>query len=669
MQLRHHGRIVLDGLDAALAAEPARGGAGVFLRATASYDGSRHRFRLGAIAGLKRFTCAYRYDPFWMRPVAGTRHAEVPAETQYLLAERRDGLCVLIVPLFEDPFRFALSGDEGGLELIGETGDAFRTGRGGLVAFVATGRDPDKLVESSARAVMSRLRTGRLRCEKRLPEFVNQFGWCTWDAFYQQVSHDKVCEGLRSFAAGGVEPALLILDDGWLDFAHSPTGGQRLCSLGANDRFGGTLAPTVRSAKTEFRVRTFLVWHAVGGYWAGIDPARLPAYGVREIVRSYGPGILRHTPDANHMFSPVSDHIPPAGIAAFYEDFHRGLAAWGVDGVKVDNQASIEGLASGMGGRVGQYRAYREALERSARKHFRGNLINCMSNANETHLMCRDSSLLRTSTDFWPAIPGSHGAHLYTNAQVGVWFGRFIHPDWDMFQSGHERGAFHAAGRAVSGGPVYVSDKPDSHDFDLLRKLVLHDGTVLRADRPGVPTRDCLFRDPTREPVLLKVLTYNGPAAFIGLFHCQYHADESQRRVLAAKVSAADAPDLGGRDVVMFRHRGGSLRRLAAGAACRVRLREGEWELCTLAPIQRGLAVIGLTDKFNSAGAVAARRDHGGVSRLILRDGGDFTAWCARRPRRVTVRGRDATFRFDARTGRLDVRLDRPGRQTLVIRR
>ena len=70
-----------------------------------------------------------------------------------------------------------------------------------------------------------------------------------------------------------------------------------------------------------------------------------------------------------------------------------------------------------------------------------------------------NSTLTRTSTDFWPTLPASHGEHLYVNAQVSAWFGEFVHPDWDMFQSGHPMGGFHAAGRAVSGGPVYVSDK------------------------------------------------------------------------------------------------------------------------------------------------------------------------------------------------------------------
>lgn len=43
------------------------------------------------------------------------------------------------------------------------------------------------------------------------------------------------------------------------------------------------------------------------------------------------------------------------------------------------------------------------------------------------------------------------------------------------------------------------SDKPGQHDFDLLRKLVLPDGAILRSKLPGRPTRDCLFSDPARD--------------------------------------------------------------------------------------------------------------------------------------------------------------------------
>lgn len=46
---------------------------------------------------------------------------------------------------------------------------------------------------------------------------------------------------------------------------------------------------------------------------------------------------------------------------------------------------------------------------------------------------------------------------------------------------------------------IFCSDKPGSHDFNLLKKLVLPDGSILRAKLPGRPTRDCLFSDPARD--------------------------------------------------------------------------------------------------------------------------------------------------------------------------
>ena len=81
-----------------------------------------------------------------------------------------------------------------------------------------------------------------------------------------------------------------------------------------------------------------------------------------------------------------------------------------------------------------------------------------------------------------------------------------LQPDWDMFHSKHPAALLHATARAVSGGAVYVSDKPGHHDFSLLRRLVLPDGSVLRARLPGRATRDVLFDDPMRDGrTLLKV--------------------------------------------------------------------------------------------------------------------------------------------------------------------
>ena len=65
-------------------------GEGVFVKFTAAEPKSRHVFSLGTLAGVQRFTCCHRYEPFWMKPAAGTRGGEVPVETQFLLLERSD---------------------------------------------------------------------------------------------------------------------------------------------------------------------------------------------------------------------------------------------------------------------------------------------------------------------------------------------------------------------------------------------------------------------------------------------------------------------------------------------------------------------------------------------------------------------------------------------------
>lgn len=114
--------------------------------------------------------------------------------------------------------------------------------------------------------------------------------------------------------------------------------------------------------------------------------------------------------------------------------------------------------------------------------------------------------MARASDDFYPDDPASITPHIVASAYNSLFLSPIAVPDWDMFHSEHKGADLHAAARAVSGGPVYVSDKPGKHNFDRLKQLVLPDGSVLRALAPARPTRDCLFRDVTKDlRTLLKV--------------------------------------------------------------------------------------------------------------------------------------------------------------------
>jgi raffinose synthase len=648
---------VLNGLGPGLAAEVDPLEHGMFVCATASHSGSRHVFTLGEIVGLERFTLCHRYEPFWMKPRAGSSLGEVPAETQFLLA-RLERSWLLLVPLIGELFRFSLRGRaDGRLELLGETNDCFSAGLGGLALYVAVGDDPFSLLEAGARSVNQRLGLGVLRKDKPLPAFVDHFGWCTWDAFYQDVSAEQLCAGLACFRDAGVAPRFVILDDGWQSTRRTPTGERRLTAFAANEKFGGDLSSCVREAKQTFGVETFLVWHALIGYWGGVDGEALPGYGVEDQVRRFGEGILAHQPTCNEeWWGGLVGVVPAAHVSRFFDDYHASLAAQGVDGVKVDNQAVLEGVAQRQGGRIPLTRAYRDALESSVEKHFQGRLVNCMANAQETWYGSPRSTLTRSSIDFFPKRPETHAEHLYTNAQVGLWFGQFMHPDWDMFQSAHEWGAYHAAGRAVSGGPVYVSDKPGEHDLALLAKLVCSDGSVLRAGAPGLPTLDTLCVDPTREPRPLKIWNRNGERALLGVFNAQRAADDAC--ALDGDFGGADIPGFAERELACYAHQAGTLERLGPRDRRPFTLAARGFELFTLAPIQAGFAAIGLADKLNSGAAIAGEAWSGSERcRLRLRDGGRFIAFSERAPIRVEASGRPHPFHHDASSKTLTIEL------------
>jgi raffinose synthase len=668
-------RILSNELDPGLNCEPTHSDSeldsgGLFLRAHASRSGARLVLSVGRIPELRRFTACHRYEPFWMKPRAGTLLSEVPSESQFLLVELEGGGWLAWVPLLDEPFRFSLRGHpDGRLELLAETGDPHLAGYGGLALFVASGPDPFELMERGARAVSRRLGSRcRLRKEKPLPDFINSFGWCTWDAFYQEVSAEKLRAGLLAFQAAGVPPRFMILDDGWQTEHFLPTGERRLTSFAANEKFGGDLRACIAEAKQDFGIATFLVWHAMIGYWGGVDPEALPGYSVVEQPRRFGEGILTHTPRCDEeWWGGLVGLVPASEIGRFYDDYHRQLAEQGVDGVKVDNQAVLEALGARQGGRVRLSRCYREALESSVERHFSGRLLNCMANAQETFYGSPGSTLTRTSIDFFPRRPESHSAHLYANAHVGLWFGQFMQPDWDMFQSGHEWGAFHAAARALSGGPVYVSDRPGEHDVALLRKLVCSDGSVLRGDGPGLPTLDSLCVDPTRESLPLKIWNRSGRAGMLGVFHALYAAGQAQP--VSGTLCASDVPGLRGESFACYEHNTRRLSELARTERRTISLSERQFELFSLVPIERGFAALGLADKFNGPAAVRSLHWQGADQcRLCLADGGEFLAFCERPPQNVQAGTEALAFRYEAASRALRVTLGPEQARELLIR-
>ena len=434
------------------------------------------------------------------------------------------------------------------------------------------------------------------------PAWHERLGWCTWNAFYQDVDEAKVTAGLEAWERAGLVPKTLILDDGWLDVRRFSDAEQNpgvrvnlaLRSFDADPaKFPGGLGPMIRRVKERFGVERVGVWHTLMGHWCGVDPESDLGrrYGVRAVTaRDTGMFVLPVVPDRGA--------VPADRISGFFHDWHARLASQGVDFVKVDNGGSLVELC-GPEEEQGFVAAYHAAVRASAAEHFGpGGLLPCMSMvpaAADAPDPGRSVFAFRNSDDFYPDKVHSHRQHVRDNAANALWTSGFARPDWDMFYSRHPWAGYHAAARAVSGGPVYVSDRVGESDPTLIRRLLDGDGRALVFDGPTEP------------------LTLHGPFTVVRNRHERGAYAAETLGVFSAEEAAGPAtacplpPTEPGEGSAEFRTDGG------AGD-------HPDWELVHRVAYANGLAVFGWSDALCPPVTVRAVEAVGGDAlRVTLR--------------------------------------------------
>jgi raffinose synthase len=341
---------------------------------------------------------------------------------------------------------------------------------------------------------------------------------------------------------------------------------------------------------------------------------------------------------------------------------------------------------------------YNNAMENSVAERFTSDnggidCINCMCHSTENLYRYHATSVARASEDFFPDRSDSQTVHIVNVAYNSLFLGEICLPDWDMFHSLHEYAPLHAAARAVGGCPVYVSDKPGRHDANLLRKLVMPDGTVLRANLPGRPTRDCLFANVGTDKVsALKIWNQNNVGGVVGAFHVQgveWNFDTHENEVveenpapLTATVTPKDVESLRGKEgpFCAWRHQSATLEFLENDSSeMKAELNHREWEIFSIVPVQTTGDVmwgpIGLANMMNSGGGLLHADEPLEQTTTITADGltatataaglsargpGLFVGYCQPAPTRVLIDGTTVTelqFDHDEQTGKLSFQL------------
>lgn len=322
-------------------------------------------------------------------------------------------------------------------------------------------------------------------------------------------------DAVDKLAENKVNVSSLIIDDNWQSIDYK---GSSQFQYGWNEfeaepqAFPSGLKHTIsRIRNTHPTIKHIAVWHALLGYWGGISPGGKIAKTYKTIEVDRKDAKRRDLPLGGKMLV-----VAKEDVSRFYNDFYTFLRDCGIDAVKTDAQFMVDTWVEA-GARRDLIKTYLDAWTLSTLRHFGAKAISCMSQIPQALFYSqmptnRPTILVRNSDDFFPEVPASHPWHVWVNAYNAILMKHLnVLPDWDMFQTVHDYSGFHAAARCVSGGPIYVTDVPGSHDMDLIGQMT---GTTPRGRtvifRPSVLGRAVSPYMGYDDDSLLKVGSYHG---------------------------------------------------------------------------------------------------------------------------------------------------------------
>ena len=196
--------------------------------------------------------------------------------------------------------------------------------------------------------------------------------------------------------------------------------------------------------------------------------------------------------------------------------------------MKVDYQSQFrwyEKLAMPIGQAADNFH---HAIEKADDKYFGGALINCMGMATE-NFWNRKSAVCRFSGDFSPENRKWFSGHILQCAYNSVVQGSVYYGDWDMWWSDDTQAKKNAVIKAMSGGPIYVSDKLGRSKKDVIMPTVLSNGRVIRLASPAKPAPDCLFEDARESGKAFKLFNRHNENGILAVFNI----DQDEKEVTA----------------------------------------------------------------------------------------------------------------------------------------
>ncbi|GAA5807534.1 hypothetical protein MFLAVUS_000897 [Mucor flavus] len=423
----------------------------------------------------------------WLTPIGGMTKFKHDTNQQWLLLlYKEQGNIHLWLPVAQSADAWLSPGINNTIDFNCSSDKASETH---LLIASTTTDDFYRLIETALNYYTRFIKKQSDKIEYKDISMLQNLGYCTWNAFGKSINKEKLFNSLDSLQSNDIPVKYVIIDDGWQETSYERITSMEACK----NKFPGGLKETVSEIKSKYPFVEFVgVWHALWGYWNGIDETFGKDY---------------------DYYSAIDNKNNKIGLIGnpkkFYNEFYSFLSDAGIDFVKVDNQGSFQDLM--IKDKISVWDSYRKAMVENAEEFLQSHVVHSM--ALTPHILLNPilpqshKSIFRNSDDFFPNEDESHSWHIYANAINTLWKTPALVGDWDMFQSHHSFAEYHAASRAISGGPIYITDIPNEHNTKLIYRLVgqtRHCGyNVLLSKQSPHATFDTVFGNPMEKECVL----------------------------------------------------------------------------------------------------------------------------------------------------------------------
>ncbi|MGJ8634354.1 MAG: Sip1-related alpha-galactosidase [Luteolibacter sp.] len=551
--------------------------------------------------------------------------AYVPSETrkqhnkvqegQFILLEVENGRYLSLLPMTSEKVNGQIFIEDGKLLIKSATlGTEAVSGEIPLLIW-AYGDSP----YSATRAVWEQVFesgyvAARPRSGKSYPvEPYGYLGWCSWEFYKTNISEKILTDAVHTIEDCGAPLRWLMVDNGYLN--HN---GNMIVDFTPDVEKFPNGWEAVTSLKNPEKIKWMGVWRNMLGFMQGISP--------------------------QHKMSDISDQLikkgkrmlpkdSAIGATAFYDKMVLDSKNAGFDFTKVDFQSRLPEFYKGTANAISATRYNNEALEEATKK-YDVPLLNCIAQSNVNSLQTKYSALTRSSPDYNQSDKNKNKCNTYQSFANHLWMSQTVWGDLDMFHTHDKRDVKPMAiARAISGGPVYISDEPSKINPEVLIPFAYADGKLLRTAAPATLLPESFFIHPFRDDNIFRVVApmEDGVAA-IALFNFTESGktlksgftakDYTHAGELMSKGTAWTEPAEG---VLVYDREAKSAVELGNGFSAEVS--DFGAKLFFLYPKTSGWAVIGRGDKYLPGAAVKIRSVTDKEIAFSLAESGPLTIW------------------------------------------